>query len=124
MEDGKPYRPSNGSEGMWFIAEYCEQCIHERFMHTQDHSDKKCDILNRSMLCDLNDDDYPEEWIYQDGKPICTAHQHWDWGGDDPWNPGLNEPPPEPVNDPNQLMFPFMIDEIIETETIEELVPV
>ena len=120
MKDGKPYRPSNGTEGMYFIAEFCEQCIHEKWMHTQCEGDKKCDILSRSLIYDLDDPEYPEEWIYKDGKPICTEHQHWDWWGG-PWGNDFQEPPPEPINDPNQLMFPFMIDEIIETETIEEM---
>lgn len=122
-EDGTSYQPSNGTEGMIFMENHCFQCIHEKFSHTQCHEDKKCDIMSRTMLHDPGDDEYPEEWIYLDGKPTCTKYQHWDWGGDDPFDDGLNEPPPEPIDDPNQLMFPFMIDEIIETESIGELVP-
>lgn len=122
---GKPFRPSNGTEGMIFMDAFCMRCIHEKFSHTLDHADKKCDILSKSMLHELGDVEYPKEWIYnEEGWPVCTAWKHWDWGGDDWDNGNINEPPPEPVNDPNQLMFPFMIDEIIETETIEELVEV
>ena len=32
----KKYRPSSGTEGMSFTEKYCEQCIHERWMHFQD----------------------------------------------------------------------------------------
>lgn len=123
MKDGKPYRPSNGTEGMGFVAQFCEQCIHEKFIHTQCHDDKKCDILSRSFIYGLDDPEYPEEWIWLDGAPTCTAYQHWDWWGG-PWGDDFREPPSEPINDPNQLMLPFMIDEIINTETIEELVVV
>lgn len=122
VEDGTPYRPSNGTEGMGFTECYCSNCIHEKFMHTQNHDDKKCDILSRSFLFELGDEEYPEEWVYIDGKPTCTAYQHWDWFGG-PWGNDFQEPPPDPVDDPAQLMFPFMIDYIIQTEPIEELVP-
>jgi hypothetical protein len=54
----KPYLPSNGTEGMMFMAEFCNQCYKER----------NCTILNRS-LCG----EQPKQWIYKDGEPTCTS---------------------------------------------------
>lgn len=53
----RKYRPSNGTEGMCFIAEYCENCIHEKFMYTNNEKDKKCNILSNTMIYDFEDDD-------------------------------------------------------------------
>lgn len=113
---GTSYRPSNGTEGMDFICQWCDHCIHEKFNHTQNDNDKKCDILNRSMLHDKIEDGYPTEWVYdENGIPKCTAHVKWDWGKDDDGN--WNDPPtPEPI-DPNQLCMPFEIDHINDNVT-------
>lgn len=107
---GKPYRPSNGTEGMTFDEFFCSQCIHQS--HDPD-SKKQCDILCRALVYDLNDKEYPKEWKYsQEGWPICTAWIKWDWGNDgdpdDPDNPKAPPPPPGP----NQLdLFPLYPDE-------------
>ena len=63
-DESRKYRPSNGSEGCWFAEKYCEHCIHEKFTHTQQHGDMQCDILNRALLFDIKDPEYPEEWTY------------------------------------------------------------
>lgn len=92
----KKYRPSNGTEGDFFINEFCMACKHERYQHTYDDNDLKCDIFSRSLIYDLNDPEYPEEWVYdKDNKPTCTAHKFWDWDKD-------GEPEIE-IKDPNQL---------------------
>lgn len=108
----RKYRPSNGSEGMWFVETYCSRCIHEKFMHTNDHEDKKCDIFSNTLIFNVNEKGYPEEWIYDDNEnPKCTAHGRWDWGRDDDEG-GLNEPPPIYPDNPNQLCMPFIFDEL------------
>lgn len=104
------YQPSNGTEGMFFIEKYCFNCIHEKFSHTQDHNDKKCDILSNTMIYDVKDPKYPEEWCYDENDtPCCTAFSKWDWGNDEG---RLNDPPPQYPDDPNQLCMPFIMDEI------------
>jgi hypothetical protein len=104
---GRPYRPSNGTKGCFFIATYCDHCIHEN------GDDRHCDILTRSMCFDLNDPEYPrEDWVYNaQGNPICRKHVPWDWNKDDDgnWNP---QPPEPPIDDPNQLCLPFIFDEL------------
>lgn len=54
----KPYMPSNGTEGMDFMAEYCDRCYKE----------KNCTILNRSLT-----GAQPKQWIYVDDEPHCTS---------------------------------------------------
>jgi hypothetical protein len=109
-KSGQPYQPSNGMEGFMFIEAFCDRCLHDKC--------NDCEIVARTMAFDIADDEYPEEWIYsEDGWPICTKWQKWD-GGEDGTD---NQTPTEP-EDPNQLMFPFMVDEIIQTPKELELV--
>jgi len=74
---GKPYRPSNGSEGDIFMSNFCYKCIHDD-MENEDY----CHILNRTFVHEPEDEEYPKEWIYnQEGRPICTAFEDQDkWG--------------------------------------------
>lgn len=107
----KKYRPSNSTEGMGFIDHYCCNCIHGKYEHTGDTNDNPCEILIRSFFLDINDKDYPEEWQYnENNEPVCTAWKKWDWGRDDDGN--FNEPPESPIDDPRQLCFPFILDEL------------
>lgn len=72
------------------------------------------------MCYDISDAEYPKEWCYgEDGEPTCTKFVKWDWGNDgdpnDPENPKV--PVPE---DPDQLCFPFIFDEIGANSTVNE----
>jgi len=102
---GKPYMPSNGTEGMNFIGSWCEECIHQ---HPDPNKKPQCvDVLLKSII-----GEQPKEWIYDDeGYPKCTKFKKWDWGNDiDGWN----EPPKPEPDDPNQLCLPFGILETLE----------
>ena len=106
----KKYRPSNGTEGDYFMSEHCYQCIHDN----PDYNAKspRCDIMGNAMCMDVNDKDYPIEWTYdENGKPTCTSFKKWDWGNDGDPNDPDNPKAPIP-DDPNQLVMPFIIDEI------------
>lgn len=125
MSEKRCYQPSNGTEGMYFTSKFCEQCIHEKFMHTGEAGDKQCDIFNRAFLHDKNDPEYPDEWTYDsEDKPTCTAWQKWDWGRNDD-DDGWNDPPPPEPYDPNQLCLPFIFDDINpkENEQRENTIP-
>lgn len=61
----RPYRPSNGTEGELFCEEWCYLCIHE----------VECEILTRTFIHDINDPEYPKEWIQDDDGPQCTAFE-------------------------------------------------
>lgn len=120
---GKSFYPSNGTEGMIFTDSFCDQCLHEKFTHTQNENDASCNILMRTMVYSPKDTEYPREWIYNaEGWPTCTKWQKWDWGKDDDGN--WNDPPKPGPDDPAQLLMPFDIwellgvsDDIIVTKT-------
>ncbi len=121
MDNEKKYRPSNGTEGMCFIDEYCCNCIHGKYEHTGDTNDNPCEILSRSFLYDVDEKEYPEEWTYDDkGEPCCTAFKKWDWGRDDDGN--FKNPEIPPPDDPNQLCLPFIFDELEIKQIEPELV--
>lgn len=60
------YRPSCGTEGECFQAAWCDKC--EREEHDED-----CEILCNTYCYDVNDPEYPKEWIYGKHGPECTA---------------------------------------------------
>ena len=76
MKDGKSYQPSNGTEGMGFMENFCFHCEHERECNESEgvDVDKACEILSATMRVDSGHPNYPKEWIYKDGKPTCTAY--------------------------------------------------
>lgn len=87
MSENKSYRPSNGTEGSAFYSKFCENCKHE------DPPDKCCSILARTMAFGVEDEEYPEEWIYNDeGLATCTAFER----------PGPRRKPKYRSKDPNQ----------------------
>lgn len=70
---GRPYRPSNGTEGDIFREVWCGGCEREA-AHRSDADQPGCPILLYAYAHDLGDDDYPAEWVYSDsGYPTCTA---------------------------------------------------
>lgn len=72
---GKSYMPSNGTEGEFFMAAWCEECARDKAMNGTVHregrnetDDDWCEILGRSFR-----EDAIPEWIYgEDGQPKCT----------------------------------------------------
>lgn len=118
---GQTWMPSNGTEGMYFEEAFCSKCIHEKFMHTQDHADKQCEVLNQALL---NAPLPIKEWVYSDeGWPICTEWKKWDWDKDDD-DDSWNDPPVNDPVDPMQLnLFPLSPDEMdfIETNKNKEV---
>ena len=65
--DLEKYQPSNGTEGMCFIDEWCAQCV-------RDSEENPCEILTMTMIHSVDDDEYPAEWVYSEtGTPCCTA---------------------------------------------------
>ncbi len=65
----KPYRPSNGTEGMRFQAQFCERCTREGDWRKHEY----CEILSNTMAFKVTEEGYPKEWVIEDGKPKCTA---------------------------------------------------
>ena len=74
MVHTKPFRPSNGTEGDIFHGQYCTYC-------RANAGEDGCDIELRAMANDIDDPEYPKEWIreWRDalnwwGAPLCTAY--------------------------------------------------
>ena len=67
------YRPSNGTAGIAFDDQWCSNCERDRAWREDDKNDP-CQILSNTMIYNVDDPEYPAEWIYgADGRPCCTA---------------------------------------------------
>ncbi|WP_417534161.1 hypothetical protein [Marinobacterium stanieri] len=63
----KPYRPSNGTEGDYFMAKFCDRC--------RGDANNSCSIIAATMMFDIADPNYPAEWVEDESGPHCTAFQ-------------------------------------------------
>lgn len=94
---GKRYMPSNGSEGEYFHAMWCEECAKDNEMNGTCWREKRepededlCRILGDSFI-----KDGVAEWVYgDDGQPKCTAFVKYV----EP-RPDLHLPPSQVVRD-------------------------
>lgn len=110
------YRPSNGTEGHIFTDKFCMNCIN---CDPNPEGSTQCEILCRTLVYDVDDKEYPDEWQYVDGVPTCTAWVKWDWGDDgDPNDPNNPKAPIEPAD--NQLMLFSVADDILENHEVKE----
>lgn len=76
------YRPSNGSEGRAFMAQWCARCV----LDADAEAGEGCEILSRTMVFQVGDAEYPADWR-EDGRsgPRCTAFSSID--GTEPLDP-------------------------------------
>lgn len=74
---GKPYRPGSGTEGMAFDEHWCNHCTRDlAYREGGDDANPAiaCQIIADTFAYDVDDPEYPKEWIYgRDGRPCCTA---------------------------------------------------
>lgn len=68
----KAYRPSNGSEGVDFDDRWCAHCTRDAAFRDDDMKDG-CPIIAAAFLYDIDQPEYPKEWIEDDKGPRCTA---------------------------------------------------
>ena len=62
----KKYRPSNGSEGEMFEAQFCDNCLFSK-------TSLGCPIQTAAMAYDIDDPRYPGVWcVDEEGCPTCT----------------------------------------------------
>jgi hypothetical protein len=61
----KPYRPSNGEEGLMFQEAWCDRCMRDRAFRESDGNAEGCSILSSSMLYETDDPKYPKEWVWE-----------------------------------------------------------
>lgn len=65
----EPYRPSNGTEGDCFMAQFCNNCVRDM------NPDSPCRILTDTFIYSIDDPEYPKEWIEDDDGARCTAFE-------------------------------------------------
>lgn len=66
------YRPSNATEGDSFIARFCAHC--QRSPGNRNLGGPHgCEIIEDSMLWDVEDHRYPSELTSDERGPVCTA---------------------------------------------------
>ena len=76
---GEKWRPSNGTEGDLFIESHCGVCAFGEFIRQGMNFDdaeenERCEIVGKTFLCAVDDEEYPVEWQYgKDGHPTCIA---------------------------------------------------
>lgn len=70
------YRPSNGSEGDWFMGKFCHQCARANL--DEDSGKPPCVILGLMLGYGIDDPQYPKEIIQDENGPRCTAFVHED----------------------------------------------
>ena len=52
------------------MGQWCAHCAHN------DLDEDPCDIQTAAIVHQTDDPEYPTEWIYRGGTPICTAFRH------------------------------------------------
>jgi hypothetical protein len=87
---GKPYQPSNGTEGLSFMEAFCCRCTKDKVYQEWECSDQKgdpppqnpdgsmgCPILAATMRYDIDDAEYPKDfWTHNaGGEPVCKAFE-------------------------------------------------
>jgi hypothetical protein len=79
---GGKYRPSNGTEGDIFQERWCELCTKDEAARRGDY-ENGCPIIAAALAWDVDDPDYPGEWVYDgEGQPSCTAFEALKGGPD------------------------------------------
>lgn len=74
----EPYRPSNGTEGEMFMEQWCSRCARD-VAYRNNKPEYGCRILAATFVFDIDDPEYPKEWIRQatddewPGTARCTA---------------------------------------------------
>lgn len=71
---GKPYRPSNGSEGEIFYHAWCAECAHDDiYRRTQENG---CPIWADALAYASDDPNYPKQLVWDtDGQPVCKGFE-------------------------------------------------
>ena len=75
----KPYRPSNGTEGMMFEELWCDTCAKDLLWRQTQDGSLGCTIHSAALCFDPGDDEYPSEWTHDaEGQPCCTQYTRED----------------------------------------------
>ena len=67
MKEEEYYFPSNGTDGDYFMNEWCVNCRKDTMLRG---GQTYCSILTGSMVSDSH---RVKQWIYKNGVPTCTS---------------------------------------------------
>ena len=70
VPDGTLYQPSNGTEGEIFWSFFCHRCIRHPISHD---AKSQCQILGKTFQYSTTDPEYPTQWHYKNGQPLCSS---------------------------------------------------
>lgn len=65
----EPYRPAVPGEHIDFQRAWCDRCLSQDYFG----EDRICPILLNTLLFRPGDEAYPKAWVWEDGRPVCTA---------------------------------------------------
>ena len=70
----EPYEPGSGSEGRWFMDQFCRRC--RRWPDDPDAPDQ-CEIAGRALALRNDEPGYPAEWVSDatGENARCTAFE-------------------------------------------------
>lgn len=78
----RPYRPANGTDGMDFMDSFCDRCVRDRAFQKwyagEGPEADSCPILAATCIYNVDDPQYPKEWIEDEYGPRCTAFEPCD----------------------------------------------
>jgi hypothetical protein len=60
------YKPSSGIDGDLFIGIYCDNCVND-----DPANDLYCEILVEATFYGIENKNYPDALVYENGKPKC-----------------------------------------------------
>ncbi len=77
-ESPKLFKPSNNTDGERFFDSWCRKCARDKSMSEGKSIDdcaefELCDIIVSSMIYQLDEAEYPRQWIYGENGPCCTS---------------------------------------------------
>ena len=72
------YKPRHEDDLGQFLDEWCCNCARDKAMSEglpveECDDNERCNIIADTFAYAIDDPKYPKEWIYDEGKPCCTA---------------------------------------------------
>jgi hypothetical protein len=80
----RPYRPSNGTEGLDFQEEFCDRCRRDAEYRRTEAGRDSCPIVSAALTYLPEHPSYPVEWVQDESGARCTAFEPMDEPADEP----------------------------------------
>ena len=60
------YMPTSSDDGEWFMRKFCDKC-------TKETEGRPCEILAKTFAFTKEQKQYPRQWLYHKGSPLCIS---------------------------------------------------